>query len=50
MDNDEYDLFSISSPKNGKIVFSFEKTNNSKYKKNKAYQKLYEKLNIQILI
>ena len=48
MDNDEYDLFSISSPKNGKIVFSFEKTNNSKYKKNKAYQKLHEKLNIQI--
>ena len=46
MEDEDYNIFSISSPRNGKIAFSIEKINKSKNKKNKAHQKFHEQFYI----
>ena len=48
MNNDDYEILSISSPRNGKKTFSLEKMKKSKFIKNRAHHKFHQKLNIQI--
>ena len=48
MNNDEYNILSISSPKSEKRAFTIEKIKKTKYKKNKAHQIFQEKINIHI--
>ena len=48
MNNDEYNILNISSPKSEKRAFTIEKINKTKYKKNKAHQIFQEKINIHI--
>ena len=48
MNNDDNDIFSISSQRNGKKAFSIEKIKKSKIIKDKTHHKFHEKLNIFI--
>jgi hypothetical protein len=48
MNNDEYNILSISSPKSEKRAFTIEKIKKTKYKKNKAHQIFHENFNIHI--